>query len=390
MEIIIAGDLVPTESNINSFKCGDMLDLLGDDFLTLWNSADFRIFNLEVPLTDTKSPIDKCGPNLIAPLETIKGIKGLKPNLVTLANNHIMDQGEQGLLSTQEALDANSISYVGVGKNLNEACKPYLIEKDGVRVGVYACTEHEFSIATEYTPGANPFDPLESLDHINELKRYCDYVIVLYHGGKEHYRYPSPYLQKVCRKMVQKGADLVVCQHSHCIGCYESYKGSTIIYGQGNFIFDHLENEYWKTSMLIKLTLGEQCSVDFIPLIREKNGVRLAKDDTKNKILESFYHRSNQIKERMFIEQNYNEFAKGNIMSYLANISGFCKLLIRIDRKLSGGKILEYSYSKERLLALQNFIECEAHRELFLRGIVQRRNLLAKEKTTTKQINRKS
>ena len=70
--------------------------------------------------------------------------------------------------------------------------------------------------------------------------------------------------------MVQKGADLVVCQHSHCIGCYESYKGSTIIYGQGNFIFDHLENEYWKTSMLIKLTLGEQCSIDFIPLVREK------------------------------------------------------------------------------------------------------------------------
>ena len=58
MEIIIAGDLVPTVSNINSFKCGDMLDLLGDDILTLWNSADFRIFNLEVPLTDTKSPIE--------------------------------------------------------------------------------------------------------------------------------------------------------------------------------------------------------------------------------------------------------------------------------------------------------------------------------------------
>ena len=81
---------------------------------------------------------------------------------------------------------------------------------------------------------------MESLDHIQNLKDQCDYVIVLYHGGKEHYRYPSPYLQRVARKMVEKGADLVVCQHSHCIGCYEKYKDSMIIYDQGNFIFERI------------------------------------------------------------------------------------------------------------------------------------------------------
>jgi len=55
---------------------------------------------------------------------------------------------------------------------------------------VYTCAEHEFTIATENTPGANPFDPLESLDHIQELKSKCDFVLVLYHGEKAHYRYP--------------------------------------------------------------------------------------------------------------------------------------------------------------------------------------------------------
>ena len=69
-----------------------------------------------------------------------------------------------------------------------------------MKIGIYACAENEFTIATDTTAGANPFDPFESLDHIQNLKRSCDYVIVLYHGGKEHYRYPSPYLQKFVGK----------------------------------------------------------------------------------------------------------------------------------------------------------------------------------------------
>lgn len=147
-----------------------------------------------------------------------------------------------------------------------EARKPYIIELDGLKIGIYACAEHEFSIATENASGANPFDPLESLDHVQGLSDKCDYVIVLYHGGKEHYRYPSPYLQKACRKMAEKGADLVVCQHSHCIGCFEEYEKSTIIYGQGNFIFDHSESEFWQTSLLVKIVIDDGPHISYIPI----------------------------------------------------------------------------------------------------------------------------
>jgi hypothetical protein len=69
---------------------------------------------------------------------------------------------------------------VGAGSNLNEAAKPYIWEHDGIQVGFYACAEYEFTIATEHSPGANPFDPLESLDHISILRNECDYIIVLY------------------------------------------------------------------------------------------------------------------------------------------------------------------------------------------------------------------
>lgn len=171
MQLLIAGDLVPTKSNLELFNAGDAKSLLGQELYSLWNSADIRIFNLEVPLTDKEEPIPKCGPNLIAPASTINGIISLNPSLITLANNHILDQGEHGLKSTIDILNKNNIPYIGAGDNLFEASKPYIIYKDGLKIGIYNCAEHEFTIVTETTSGANPFDLLESLDHINNLKK---------------------------------------------------------------------------------------------------------------------------------------------------------------------------------------------------------------------------
>jgi hypothetical protein len=373
MQILIAGDLVPTKSNKDFFNHADTKALLGEELLSIWNSADIRIFNLEVPLTDTEDPIDKCGPNLIAPTSVIKGIKALEPSLLTLANNHIFDQGEQGLQSTIKVLNKNNIPYVGVGENLTEASEPYIIEKDGFKIGIYACAEHEFSIAGGKTPGANPFDPLESLDHIQELKTKCDYAIVLYHGGKEHYRYPSPYLQKVCRKICEKGADLVICQHSHCIGCFEQYEGSTIVYGQGNFIFDKSKSEYWDTSILVKLEINDsQVDTEYIPITRKGNGVRLATGQAAKEILDGFQRRSKEILQEGFIEKQYQEFAEANIQSYLSTFSGFEKWISRIDRRLLNGMLTKMIYNKKKLLTIQNFIECEAHRELVIEGLKEK------------------
>ena len=230
MNILIGADLVPTRSNIDLFASGDTQTLLGEELNNILQNADYRIFNLEVPLTDREKPIPKCGPNLIAPTKCVEGYKAMHVDLLTLANNHILDQDQQGLVSTCSVLDDEGIAYTGVGQTPEEAAKPYIFECDGKRIGVYACAEHEFSIVTEYTAGANPIDLLETPDHIAALKAECDYVIVLYHGGKEHYRYPSPNLQKVCRKLVEKGADLVVCQHSHCIGCEEKIRVGVQLY----------------------------------------------------------------------------------------------------------------------------------------------------------------
>lgn len=380
MKILIGADLVPTSSNRDLFVQGDTDSLVGEELLQLLQESDYSIFNLEVPLTNENSPIEKCGPALRADTDTITGIQKLQPDFLTLANNHILDHGAQGLQSTIALLEKSQIAYGGAGKNLSEACKPHIVRIQGISIGIYCCSEHEFSIATQTEPGANPFDPLESLDHIAELKRQCEYVIVLYHGGKEHYRYPAPYMQKVCHKMVEKGADIVICQHSHCIGCEENYQNGKIVYGQGNFLFDGSKSEYWTTSLLIEIELSKQeqvltNQVTYIPLVKKENTVRLAKDEKKKAIMEDFWSRSSEIKDPDKVAELYLDFAKSMQWIYLNACGGnrARRFMYRVLNKLSKHKFYTWYnhlfYKRRERIILRNYFECEAHRELFLTSL---------------------
>lgn len=374
MSIIIGADIVPCESNLELFVSGKAEALLGEKLTEVLQKADYRICNLEVPLTDRETPISKYGPCLIAPTSSIRGLKAIGIDMVTLANNHILDHGPSGLESTIRALEEAGISYVGAGKDLNDARKPLYHITGGKRIGFYACAEHEFSIATTHLPGANPYDALNAFDDIRETKKACDYLIVLYHGGKEHYRYPSPGLQRVCRKMVEKGADLVVCQHSHCIGCKEEYLQGTIVYGQGNFIFSAQNNEFWNTGLLI--SLDDEGKIGYIPLIRTDSGVRLASGDEGKEITEAFYRRSEEIQEEGFIEERYRRFARESIDGYIRYFSAtHSSLLYKGINRLFRNRIRDRAvrrYLRNKKTGMANFIECEAHRELLLEGLKNR------------------
>lgn len=370
MNILIGADLVPTKSNMNYFENENIEKLVDNNLLKILKEAEYKIFNLEVPLVDNENPINKCGPNLIASTKSGLGIKALGINFLTLANNHILDQGENGLNSTLRVLKELNISFAGAGKNIEEATKPFIFEMENKKIGIYCCAEHEFSIASQNSAGANPFDPLESLDHIQNLKKLVDYVIVLYHGGKEHYRYPSPNLQRTCRKIIEKGGNLVICQHTHCIGCEEKWKNGVIIYGQGNFLFDHSNSEFWKTSLLINIK--DNFEIDYIPILKDGFFVKLANEKAKREILDSFYHRSKEIKKEDFIKKEYEKIAESEYIRYLSMIQGrrYNSLLFRIINKITNYKlkeyILKYFYPKKNIATLCNVIMCEVHRENFL------------------------
>lgn len=368
MRIIIAGDLVPTEKNYDSFSKCLVNDLVDSEIKNLLSTADLVVANLETPLIDEKNPIKKCGPCLSAPESTIRGMKELGIDFFTLANNHIMDQGEKGLEKTIEILRNADISFSGVGRNISEMNPFYAKTIQGMKIGIYCCAENEFSIATRDSSGANPFDPLETLDELSAFKSECDYLIVLFHGGKEHYRYPSPNLSKTCRKMAEKGADLVVVQHSHCVGTREQYNETEIVYGQGNFIFNLNQNEYWNNAILIDILFENgKVEYNYIPIEQNGIGIRMSKDET---ILKGFHERTEELNVDI-LEQKYEELAQNMLAEYeIASLGKISRnIFIRAFNKLLHHKLTHKLFTDEQRLVLIDFLRCDAHRELWIKGL---------------------
>lgn len=359
--ILIGADFIPSECNQKAFDNGDAKALVGEGLLNIINHADYRIFNLETAIYDGYSPIVKAGPNISAPTTSINGYKALKTDLLSIANNHVFDHGKEGFISTLNALDSAKIGRVGGGMNLEEAKAPFIFNLDGKKIGVYACCEHEFSWVEDFGCGSNGFDPFESLDEIVELKSKCDYVIVLYHGGKEHYVYPSPYLRKVCRKIIDKGADIVLCQHTHCVGTEEDYNGAKIVYGQGNFIFNkqYVKVETWLTGILVAIDIdNDGAKVSYYPYESTKTGIKLSSNP---EIIGGFNRRSKEIMQKGFIEKKFSQLADEKYRWYL--------------------DVLAQASNPEKAGAtVCNFVECEVHREMIITSL---KNATARGETGT-------
>lgn len=158
LKLYIGADFVPTDINRELFESGNGEALVGKELLGLLKESDLNVFNLEVPLTDASTPINKFGNNLKSPTKTIYGYKALEPIFLTLANNHSLDHGVEGLTTTLELLKKHDIKNAGAGANVKAAKKPFIFEKEGIRIGFYLCAEHEFTVASCHTMGANPFD----------------------------------------------------------------------------------------------------------------------------------------------------------------------------------------------------------------------------------------
>lgn len=313
MEIIIGGDLSIKDSYEQFALCKTRE--LFNDVIHIFKNADKVLVNLECAVTECDTPIKKIGPNLKAPLNTIKTLKDAGVTDCCLSNNHIFDFGKQGVLDTIKLLDENQIGYTGFGKDLQDARKNMIITDGKVKAAVINVCEHEYSYALENRMGAREFDPYDTMDDIEEAKKGADYVIVIYHGGKEDTRYPSPRLLKACRSMVKHGADIVLCQHSHAIGCYEKYMDGHILYGQGNFHFvckdfaqERDDGDMWNTGLIAKISICDTLKLEFIPTIVDGLGIRLANCEEKKRLLSELEERSKSIQDGSWYD-HWQKFA---------------------------------------------------------------------------------
>ena len=338
LKIAVCGDIVQTNCNQQIFESGDVKRLFGEDLFSEILNADYRIVNLEAPLSERRTPIFKPGAPLLA--STPKSVSlfcKLKPLGFSCANNHIKDYGIYGIKSTETLAKANDIDCVGVSSMSNHAHEPLVVYKNNISCAFYCVAENEFSIATENEGGANGYDPLVTFDQIQNIANEATYLIVLFHAGRENYRYPSVELQRRCRKMIECGAKLVVCQHSHCIGCSEQYKNGIIIYGQGNFCFNYSNLETWQTGLVLMLNMTKSdFSLEYIPINRNNNTIQKSNAETAKYILQEYRDRSEQIKDIRFIRDEWLKFCESQRMELI--MQGVCGLNNRfyriLDKKL--------------------------------------------------------
>lgn len=352
MKLILCGDIVPTHVTTPAFGANNADALMGDTLDAL-RSADFTVGNLECALTNGEDRIRKCGPNLKGRPEYAGVLRECGFTHLGLCNNHTMDFGISGFRDTIRALEDAGIASFGYGENDQDSRRALYLTKDGLTVAIVAVCEHEYSYALPNRFGANPFDPFDTMEDIRSAKAHSDRVIVMYHGGKEQCEVPSPRLRKACRAMIRAGADLVLTQHSHCIGSRESFENGEILYGQGNFNFiGYVNHPHWHSGLICKLTVTrDDMHVEYLPVVTTETGIALAQGDEKSAILQAFHDRSLAICDEAEALRLWEAFCHADTQSYYLNCvrDGFSD-----EADPTGFKQV-----------LPHYLDCEAHLDVW-------------------------
>ena len=249
-------------------------NLLAAEVLDFFRSGDHTCANVEGALTDAADDgsrgifFHSMDPEATGVLQKIGA------DIWSIGNNHTMDAGRAGVISTKRIASELGCVTFGAGLNEVEASEPVYLEEAG-GIGMFGVSYMAECIpATATEAGVFRWDDMDYIaQRIAEVKSGCRWCIVVAHGGEEFTSLPSPYTRARYLKYLELGADVVVGHHPHVPENYELFdNGKAIFYSLGNFIFDtdyqrvHL---YTDLGVLLKLTFTEE-RMDF-----EAMGIRI-------------------------------------------------------------------------------------------------------------------
>lgn len=328
--LLMTGDLmVGEETNKEKERVNKPVAELIDSLKT-----DMVLGNLEVPLTERGYPADK----LIywrSPQSTADDLKKMGFDMLSLATNHAVDYGVEGLLDTIEILDKKKIEWAGAGKNLHEALKPILIDKcEGKKFAIFSVssTLPGNAAAGEHRPGAAPirirtlyefdtkrlqerpgFPPNIITEPMDEdLQRTCraieDFkkrgygVLVAIHWGNPYQKELSGYQRPLAQSLIESGCDFIIGHHPHTVHAIEVLQGVPVLYSIGNFIrtrrLDAISKTLWPsrnekmwemslTALVAVLEIEDEgiSKVELHPIVIDDGVPRLPSIDSAVRIL---------------------------------------------------------------------------------------------------------
>ena len=375
IRILITGDFCPI-NRVEKLAIENNYNAIFNDFTDVFNGNDLVITDLECPLTDSESARRKTGPHQKANPGCIKILSHAGIGLAAMANNHIMDYGTKGVSDTIELCRSNSIATVGVGRTVEEAAEPYILNAVNKSVAIFNFADDEFITSPDGLFRCNPIDTVNAFYSIRNAKDSHDYVIVIVHAGNEFYELPSPRTKKLYRYLVDVGADCVIAHHTHAYSGFELYQSKPIFYGLGNFIYDWpgKRNTGWNRGYVVRLTLSDKTDFEIIPLRQgnEKPGV-FHLDARETEEFESHLQYLNSIiSDDMKLEEKFRNYLASVTPMYDAYIEPYFGSLISSLR--NRGLFPRLMSARKRLLLL-NIIRCESHREVLTGMLDQSGNM---------------
>ena len=272
--ILFTGDILLDRGVRQRIEHGGFHVLFNDEKLreTLKNT-DFIVGNLECPATKIKSPVFKRFIFRAEP-EWLDSLKSYGFTHLNLANNHSIDQGREALIDTKNQVQRAGMTPIGAGLNMQEASQPVLLTSS---------PRHVWLVVSQRLPLENfaylpekpcvSQEPFDSLVSRVSLLRHADpqaCIVVSLHWGQEHVLKPSTNQIRDAHRLIDAGANTLICHHPHTLQTIEHYKGATIYYSIGNFIFD-LQRPLNARACMVQLTINaDSIETKTIPILIER------------------------------------------------------------------------------------------------------------------------
>lgn len=366
MKIAITGD----------YCVNDRVIQLGESLKNLLFSCDYRICNFEGPLDDgINRSVKKSGPRLKMPLSSLDLLKRLNINALTLANNHILDEGYDGFYYTISNL--KGFDYVGVG-DWTTAYRPLIVPFGEKKVGVINFCEMQFGMLYDELYQGNNSIGCAWINHhkVNKLiidtKKEVDVLIAICHAGVENINIPLPEWRVRYREFIELGCDAVIAHHPHVIQGFEVYNNKPICYSLGNFCFPQISkknDDKWNMGAIAvlnidsnKIKLDMHCCIfkdDKLEICENSDGMSHIKQLNSYLIGELYLNKINDYC-TLKLDNYWKLFAAGGLFNPR-------KMTLKNYGRLCLGK---YDY-----VHLLNNLQCESHRWVIERALRLKMNL---------------
>ena len=307
-DLAFAGDICLTEDGyvIDHYDAlgGDIGLCLSEKIIDRLNEADISMINHEYPVSARGAALEEKYYTFRAAPEREIILQQLGIDIVSLANNHIYDFGEDAFYDTLNALKQAEIPYVGAGADMEEASRPVYFIADGIKVGFVSANRSEKYIFTpeagESSPGVvRMYDTTMMNDIIREAREQCDYLIAYVHWGTEDSKYYEAYQTTIAQEFFDSGADAVIGSHPHILQGIGYVDGKPVVYSLGDFWFNG-ETKY--TSVVnLKVTIDGLAELSVLPCIQEGYETHYISEESEQK---AFYDYLRELSPEAVINEN--------------------------------------------------------------------------------------